>query len=239
MTDWARLTRCSPARCERALDGVARHPRGLEPRLEGSDVEILRSPREIAANAQSGIAGLGGALPGRPLFARRRHRRDRRGRRRSSPNIAPSRSSRASPAPSPSPPTTCISINEEVVHGIPGPRKLAKATSSASNGLQFERLVRRRRGDLRRRRDLRPKSGGCWTSPAKSGPVDRADGPAEVVERGRPGNGGLREETRILGGRGVCRPRHRPEDARRPAGAELRQPSGSAAAAISASFPGW
>ena len=36
------------------------------------------------------------------------------------------------PGPVPFPAVTCISINEEVVHGIPGRGNFAKATSSAS-----------------------------------------------------------------------------------------------------------
>ena len=145
------------------------------------------------------------------------------------------------PGKVPFPAVTCISVNEEVVHGIPGKRVLREGdVVSVDTGCRLERLVRRFGRHASGRPDRRPKSSGCSMSP--SGVLDLAIelmGTAKPLERGGPRNGQLRARRRLLGGRVLRRPRHRPRNARRAAGAEFRQPRSCAAAAISASSRAW
>ena len=129
------------------------------------------------------------------------------------------------PGTVPFPATTCISINEEVVHGIPSSRKLVEGdivsidTGCKLNGWCGDAAatyaVGRIAPDVRRLLDVTRNT---------LGPGHRADGPLFALEPGGRRDGGLRQETQVLGRRGVRRPRHRPRHARRPAGAELRQP---------------
>ena len=78
----------------------------------------------------------------------------------------PCRCSRACPARCPFPAITCISINEEVVHGIPGPRKLAEGdivsidTGCKLNGWCGDAAATYAVGRIA------PRSAACWTSPA-------------------------------------------------------------------------
>ena len=70
-------------------------------------------------------------------------------------------------------PCTCISVNEEVVHGIPGQRTLERRRRrQRRHRLQAERLVRRFGDHAIRSAKCRPKSSGCWMS--RSGVLDLA-----------------------------------------------------------------
>ena len=62
----------------------------------------------------------------------------------------------------PFPAVTCISINREVVHGIPGKTKTGRRRRRERRyGLQIQRLVRRCGGDAARGQDRAPRCSGC------------------------------------------------------------------------------
>ena len=208
---------------------------------EFNDVHQPANPARNGPNAKSGTGGLAGASRWPRSVARRDDRRDRRRdreyftrhqRRAAVQGRARQRSlSRRPPA---------SSINDEVVHGIPGPR----------------RLQGRRHRQHRHR--LQSRTAGAATRPYThpvghvSPEVQRLlDVTRDVLElaielmgsRSRwsevaARNGQPMSATRVFGGRKLRRPRHRPRNARRPAGAQFRQPAVAAQAATFASRPG-
>ena len=133
------------------------------------------------------------------------------------------------------PAESCISVNEEVVHGIPGPRRL-------------------RDGDLVTL-DLAMKLGEYCADTAITvgvgnavadqrqalldlckGTLDLALSPHEArraVERDQPRDAEARRGQGPRRRAGIRRPRHRADDARGPEGAQLRQPRAAQAATSS------
>ena len=162
---------------------------------------------------------------------RRHHRRDRRrGRPSTSPAAAPSRCSRTirirTPAKSPFPAVTCISVNDEVVHGIPTDKPLVEGdivsidTGCRLNGWCGDSASTYPVGQHRARG-----AAAARRHRGRARPGDRADGTP------RPAGAQVaREMDTYVRDHGFSavemlrRPRHRPRDARRPAGAEFRQP---------------
>ena len=130
---------------------------------------ILRSPREIGPDAQGRPAGLASASDCRRAGAPgRHHRRDRR--RRSTSIFAstmPFRCSKACRARCPFPAVTCISVNEEVVHGIPGQRVLNEGDIvSVDTGCKLDGWCGDSADHASGRQGRRPRCSGCSTSPA-------------------------------------------------------------------------
>ena len=67
----------------------------------------------------------------------------------------------------PFPAVTCISINDEVVHGIPGPRKLVEGDIvSIDTGCKLNGWCGDAAATLPGRARSIPRCSGCWTSPA-------------------------------------------------------------------------
>ena len=138
--------------------------------------------------------------------------------------ITPCRCSKACRAKLPFPASTCISVNDEVVHGIPGARRLKSGdivsldTGCKLNGWCGDSAYTHPVGgvspDVQRLLDVTRR---------RAGSGDRIDGRPQPLERSRPRNGIVRPRSRFFRGREFRRPRHRARDARRAAGAELRQ----------------
>ena len=144
---------------------------------------------------------------------------------------------RGVPAPKagvpPYPAATCISVNEEVVHGIPGP-------AGARVGRHRQHRCRRDPGRLARGRDgdgwcgrhQRRGAASCWT---RRGARCTA-GIGKMRAGGWLGDvsaaiAGVCRGARLLGGAGLHRAWHRPGDARGIPGAELRSAAHGSAAA--------
>ena len=119
----------------------------------------------------------------------------------------------------------CTSVNNEIVHGIPSERRVLKDGDIVSidcgvvlDGFYGDAAITVPVGD-----DLSRSCRSCWrlrasrcTTASRSG-ADRQHG-RRRWGRGAAGGGGQR----LQRGAGVCRPRHRYQAARGPAGAELR-----------------
>ena len=192
-----------------------------------TDKPELKSPREIGLMREAGKL-VAEALRLCRAMAKPgvQHHRDRPGRRGLFHVTAPCRCSRAIPARRcRSPPSTCISLNEQVVHGIPGQRQIREGdlvkidTACKLNGWCADAAITLLVGEVRgRRRRL----------------VEVAEQVLRIamVEMARRRwwsevAGSMQrhaENGRLQRGDAVRRPRHRPHHAREPAGAQLRQP---------------
>ena len=137
------------------------------------------------------------------------------------------------------PATLCISVNEEVVHGIPGDRKLKDGDivgldlGCVVDGFYGDAARTVARGPRQRRRRARLMRGD------RGGPArgHRAVPPRQARGRHRPRRAEPRRGARLLGGARVRGPRHRDQPARGAAGAELRA-AGPARAAGAGHVPG-
>ena len=164
--DWARSTRCSPAQ-----SGVGRGLIASCGGLEGlgtwkSFDRREKSPRCARRDCWSGRRTATGAAAVRPGVVTAEidaaierffleHRAE--------PLF------KGVPGTVPFPATTCISINEEVVHGIPGPRKLKEGDIvSIDTGCRLNGWCGDAAATYADWSDLARSCGGCWTSPAKS-----------------------------------------------------------------------
>ena len=135
----------------------------------------------------------------------------------------------------------CTSVNEAVVHGIPNDRPLVEGDIlSVDTGCRLNGWCGDAACDLPGRPHFARTCSGCSTSP--QGTLDLA------IELMRTKSywsqvaremASLRARPRLLDGRMLRRPRHRPGHARGAAGAEFPQPLACAAAATSASSRGW
>ena len=117
------------------------------------------------------------------------------------------------------PASTCISIDDEVVHGIPGERTSGRARSSRSTRGDRRRLARRRGTDVHRRRVAgRGRAArGCDARAMMAG-IGAAGANASATSRRRSRTspaGRLRRRRHFVG------PWHRHRDAPGPAGPEL------------------
>ena len=134
---------------------------------------------------------------------------------------------RALNAAPPLPGRVCISIDDEVVHGIPGDRDDPRRPDRVDRRRRDLRwLARRRRTDVLRRRACRPRSSGSSRRPALAMMAGIAAARARRPhrrhlgrDRGRRGAGRLRHRAPVR------RPRHRHGDARGAAGTQLPQPA--------------
>ena len=162
--------------------------------------------------------------------ARRAHHRDRSGRRgASTPATVPTPLFKGYPGANPKvpfPACTCISLNEQVVHGIPGQREIRDGDLRQDrHRLQAQRLVRRR-GHHHPGRQRPARNGGGWCEVAEQvlqiaiDEMPRRRWWSEIAAQMQR----HAEDGRLQRGRAVRRPRHRPDHAREPAGAQLRQP---------------
>ena len=164
---------------------------------------------------------------------------------RSTPSTARRRSSRAMPGPTkshPFPASTCISLNEQVVHGIPANRRNPRRGHHQDrHRLQAQRLVRRRRHQHPRRQ--RPPGTATADRNRRASPENRhgGNGQTPLVVRNRRPDAAARRAGRLQRRRAIRRPRHRPHHARKPAGAELRhaRTTRNCARPISASSRAW
>ena len=136
------------------------------------------------------------------------------------------------------PATLCVSVNEEVVHGIPGPRKLHEGDIV---GLDLGCIVDGFFGDAARTVAVGQAGEGAQRLMKVTREAllagHRGVPPRQARGRHRPRGADPRRGPRLLGGAGVRRPRHRHEPARGAAGPELR-PAGTARAAGARHVPG-
>ena len=140
----------------------------------------------------------------------------------------------------PFPAATCTSVNEEVVHGIPNDRPLRRRRHrQRRHRLPAQRLVRRRGRDLsgRPHRARVQRLLDVTDGDARSGV--RADAHQEPLEPGRPRDGQVRPRPRLLDGRVLRRPRHRPARCTKSRRCRISSAARCAAAATSASSRAW
>ena len=107
---------------------------------------------------------------------------------------------------------TCISVNEEVVHGIPGKRVLKEGDIVTLDLALSPRRLLRRHGHHRRRRQDQPAGPeAAGRDPADAGPGDPAHQAGQEVVGHRPADAVPRRDQRVQRRPRVRRPRHRPD----------------------------